>query len=176
VESLGMRVAFPAARSKELPRASFGGRPAANIGSNHSGGFMSLIMSLHIVFLIIWSAALLYLPQVFALHVHAKDAESRRQAIRMQNALYVFAMTPSAVLTVLAGGWLLFERGFGGGWLPVKLSVVLLMVFFHLYCGQIMFALRMEGPQHGSLFYRALSLGPAVLITIVVTLVVSKPF
>ncbi|OGB26107.1 MAG: hypothetical protein A3I66_13575 [Burkholderiales bacterium RIFCSPLOWO2_02_FULL_57_36] len=137
---------------------------------------MSLMLSLHIVFLIIWSATLLYFPQMLVQAADAEDDETRRRTILMQNALYAYAMTPSGVLAVLAGVWLLFERGFAGGWLPVKLSMVLLMVFFHLYCGHLMLNLRLHGPQHGLYFYRMLSLGPAVLITAVVTLVVAKPF
>jgi protoporphyrinogen IX oxidase len=137
---------------------------------------MSLILSLHIAFLIIWSATLLYFPQLFLQQAGTDDPETRREAIRMQHSLYVFAMTPSGLLTVLAGVWLLFERGFAGGWLPVKLSLVLLMVFFHLYCGNVMRELRLEGPQHRLLFYRMLSLVPALLILAVVTLVVAKPF
>jgi putative membrane protein len=137
---------------------------------------MSLMLTLHIVFLIIWSATLLYFPQMFVEQVDAEDEDTRRRAIRMQHALYVFAMTPSGVLTVLAGSWMLFERGFVGGWLPVKLLAVLLMVFFHLYFGTLMEDLRQNGPQRSLYFYRALSLAPAILITIVVTLVVAKPF
>lgn len=137
---------------------------------------MSIMLSLHIVFLIIWSATLLYFPQMFIQQVNAEDDETRRQAIRMQHALYVFAMTPSGVFTVLAGSWLLFDRGFAGGWLPVKLSLVLLMVFFHLYCGNLMLNLRRHGRQHRLLFYRILSLAPAILITAVVILVTAKPF
>jgi putative membrane protein len=137
---------------------------------------MSLMISLHIVFLIIWSAALLYFPQTFIHQVKEEDAEDPRQAIDMQHTLYVFVMTPAGLLTVLAGGWLLFERGFAGGWLPVKLSLVLLMVFFHVYCGNLMLDLKQHGPQHKLLFYRALSLAPVILITAVVTLVVAKPF
>ena len=134
------------------------------------------MLSLHIVFLIVWSATLLYFPQMFIQQVDTEDDEIRHQSIRMQHSLYVFAMTPSGLLAVLAGVWLLFERGFAGGSLPVKLSLVLLMVFFHLYCGNLMLELRREGPQHRLLFYRLLSLAPALLITAVVTLVVAKPF
>lgn len=137
---------------------------------------MSLMLSLHIAFLIVWSATLLYFPQILVQQVDAEDPEARRQAIRMQHSLYVFAMTPSGLLAVLAGVWLLFERGFAGGWMPVKLSLVLLMVFFHIYCGNLMLELRRNGTQHRLLFYRLLSLAPTLLITAVVTLVVAKPF
>lgn len=134
------------------------------------------MISLHIVFLIIWSAALLYFPQMLMQQVGAEDEETRCRTIGMQHTVYVVVMTPSGLLTVLAGGWLLFERGFAGGWLPVKLSLVLLMVLFHLYCGSLMRQLKRQGPRHGLLFYGALSLVPAFLIAAVVTLVVAKPF
>jgi putative membrane protein len=134
------------------------------------------MLSVHIVFLIIWSATLLYFPQMLVQQADAKDEETRHQTVHMLNSLYVTAMTPSGVLTVLAGAWLLFERGFAGGWLPVKLAAVLLMVFLHLYFGHLMLDMGMQGPRHGSWFYRMLSLGPAILITVVVTLVVAKPF
>lgn len=137
---------------------------------------MSFMLTLHIVFLIIWSATLLFFPQMFVEQIDAEDADTRRRAIRMQHALYVFAMTPSGILTVLAGSWMLFERGFAGGWLPVKLSLVLLMVFLHLYFGSLMEDLRQNGAQRSLYFYRSLSFAPAVLITLVVTLVVAKPF
>ena len=42
----------------------------------------------------------------------------------MQRWLYAFLMTPSALLTVGFGIWLIFERGFEGGWLQVKLALV----------------------------------------------------
>ncbi|PWF49085.1 CopD family protein [Massilia glaciei] len=137
---------------------------------------MSLMLSLHIVFVVIWSATLLYFPQLLAQHAGAGDPATRRASIHMQHGLYVFAMTPGGVLTVLAGVWLLFERGFAGGWLPVKLFAVLLMVFLHLYFGKLMRDLHQRKARPAPRFYRALSLGPAILIFVVLGLVLAKPF
>lgn len=137
---------------------------------------MSFMLSLHIVFLLLWSAALLYFPQLLTSQATAEDVGVQRRAIHMQRTLYAYVMTPSALLAVVAGTWLIFERGFGGGWLPVKLSLVLLMVFFHLYCGALMADFIRERVQRRLWFYRALPLLPALLITAVVSLVVAKPF
>jgi protoporphyrinogen IX oxidase len=137
---------------------------------------MPLMLTLHIVFLIIWSASLLYLPQLFVHHALAEDTDSQKQAIRMQGKLYAHIMTPSALLTVIAGIWLIFERGFHGGWLPVKLALVLCMVVFHTYCGKLLRELIHERVRHGVIYYRLLWPIPALLIIGVVTLVVSKPF
>ncbi len=137
---------------------------------------MPWIITLHIVFLLIWSAALLYMPRLFIKEATAETLEERQQGYVMQRALYARVMTPSALLSVVAGGYLLFQQGFSGGWLPVKLVVVMLMVFFHVYCGTLMAELRHQQVRHRLWFYRALPAIPALLITAAVTLVVAKPF
>lgn len=137
---------------------------------------MSLMLTLHIAFLLIWSGTLLYFPQLLVQQAAAPDEESRQQVLKMQHMLYAFIMTPAGLLTIVFGSWMLFERGFSGGWLPVKLSLVLLMVFFHAYCGNLMEQLKEQGTVHSLLFYRLLLLPPVVLIPAVVTLVVQKPF
>lgn len=137
---------------------------------------MPLTITLHIVFLIVWSASLLYLPRLFITHAYAPDGESRYRTIMMQRTLYAWVMTPSALLTILAGSWLLFERGFEGGWLHVKLALVMLMVFFHAWCGMLMADLRRHRIWRRPALYRALPLAPALLIGGVVGLAVAKPF
>lgn len=137
---------------------------------------MSLMLFLHIVFLLLWSAALLYFPQLLVRQASSDDVDAQRRAIHMQRTLYAYVMTPSALLAVFAGGWLIFERGFAGGWLHVKLALVVVMVLFHTWCGALMADFRHERVQRRMWFYRALPLVPAALITAVVTLVVAKPF
>lgn len=128
------------------------------------------------MFLLIWSAALLYMPRLFIQEALSDNLEEQQRGYVLQRALYARVMTPSALLTVLAGGWLLFQQGFAGGWLPVKLLLVMLMVFFHIYCGMLMAGLRHQRVRHRPWFYHALPVVPAMLITGVVTLVVAKPF
>ena len=137
---------------------------------------MPWMIALHIVFVLIWSAALVYMPRLFIKEALSESAEERQQGYVMQRALYARVMTPSALLTVLAGGYLLFRQGFMGGWLPVKLVLVMLMVFFHVYCGMLMADLRRQHVRRRPFFYRALPAIPVLLITGVVVLVVAKPF
>lgn len=138
---------------------------------------MSLMLTLHIAFLLIWSGTLLYFPQLLTQQASASDTEGREQALKMQHGLYAFVMTPSGLLTIVFGSWMLFERGFSGGWLPVKLALVLVMVFFHLYCGALMEHLKHEPEAaHSPWFYRLLLVPPVLLIPAVITLVVQKPF
>ena len=137
---------------------------------------MSLVLTLHIAFLLLWSGTLLYFPQLLAQQASTADDEGRQRSLKMQHTLYAFVMTPAGLLTILFGGCLLFERGFSGGWLPVKLTLVLIMVFFHVYCGNLMEQLKQQGPVHSTWFYRLLLLAPMLLIPAVVALVVQKPF
>ncbi|MFN3790085.1 CopD family protein [Massilia sp.] len=137
---------------------------------------MLLVLSLHIAFLLLWSGTLLYFPQLLAQQASAQDEEGRQRSLKIQHTLYAFVMTPSGLLTILFGGWLLFARGFSGGWLPVKLSLVLAMVFFHVYCGNLMEQLKEQGRVHSTWFYRMLLLAPMLLIPAILALVVQKPF
>ncbi len=137
---------------------------------------MLLVLTLHIAFLLLWSGTLLYFPYLLAQQASAHDDEDRQRSLKMQHTLYAFVMTPSGLLTILFGGWLLFARGFSGGWLPVKLTLVLAMVFFHVYCGNLMEQLKEQGAVHSTWFYRVLLLAPILLIPAILALVVQKPF
>jgi protoporphyrinogen IX oxidase len=128
------------------------------------------------VFLSLWAAMLLYLPLLLARQAAAAGDEERLRLELMQRWLYAHVMTPSALLTVGFGTWLVFERGFDGGWLHVKLALVLLMGLFHVYCGRLLGERTQPGAQHRAWFYYALLPAPALLITAVVTLVTAKPF
>jgi protoporphyrinogen IX oxidase len=134
------------------------------------------MLSVHIVFLILWSACLLYFPQLVVRQAVVGDPEAEHEAMRMQRTLYALIMTPAALLAVLAGTWLVFDRGFVGGWLHVKLALVTLMAFFHAYCGSLMNDFRHQRIRHRLWYYRMLPVAPAILIIAVVTLVVGKPF
>ena len=135
-----------------------------------------MALSLHIVFLALWSATLLCLPLLLARQAAEPGEPGRVQLEHMQRWLYAFIMTPSALLTVAFGVWLIFERGFEGGWLPVKLALVLAMGLFHVYCGHLMGDRTEARAGRRPAYYYALLLAPTLLIVAVVTLVTAKPF
>jgi putative membrane protein len=137
---------------------------------------MMLAHSLHIVFLAVWSAALMYMPLLFVRQLTAPDADTAIHVQHIERWMYAYIMTPSAVATVLFGIWLIFERGFEGGWLPVKLALVVLMGLFHVYCGHVMIELKRGNATRRAGYYRVLLAVPALLIVAIVTLVTGKPF
>lgn len=137
---------------------------------------MLLALSLHIAFLLVWSATLLYFPILLMHEAAEESADTQRKAYRLQRAVYAYIMTPSALLAVVAGIWLVFARDIGGAWLHVKLTLVLFMVFFHVYCGARMDRSRRGEPTGSATVYRLVCLVPLLLITGVIYLVSAKPF
>lgn len=116
------------------------------------------------------------MPMLFLRQAAEPDPAGRRRVMLMQRWLYAAVMTPSGLLTVIFGIWLIFERGFEGGWLPVKLALVVGMGLYHVYCGHLMMQLKCDAEMHRLAYYRALPLAPALLILGVVALVTGKPF
>lgn len=135
-----------------------------------------LMLSLHIAFLVVWAASLVYFPLLFVEHHGADDPLRRERLALLQRWIYAKVMTVSALAAVVAGTWLVFERGFTGGWLHVKLALVLGMALFHAYCGYLMVDLKHRGFRFPRLFYRALPALPAVLVLAILYLVSGKPF
>lgn len=134
-----------------------------------------LLLSVHIAFIALWAASLLYFPCLFLEQSQADDQRQERLML-LQRWIYANVMTPSALIAVVAGAWLIVERGFSGGWFPVKLALVLVMAGFHGYCGKLMMDLKRQGFGHRPLFYAVLPVVPAAAIVAVTLLVTAKPF
>lgn len=116
------------------------------------------------------------MPFLFAREVSARGREEALETQQMTRWIYAYVMTPAAVATVLFGIWLIFERGFEGGWFPVKLLFVVLMGLFHVYCGHIMIKLKRGEGITRAWYYRAITVVPTLLIVAIVVLVTGKPF
>lgn len=134
------------------------------------------VLSLHVAFLLIWTGALLYLPALFLRQESAADDEPRQRLMQMQRWLYSRLMTPAALLTTALGTWLVFERNIGGGWLHVKLALVFLMAAYHVYCGQLMVALKSKRRLHRPAYYKAMPAIPTILMLAVFWLATARPF
>ena len=140
---------------------------------------MLIVKSLHIIFMVTWFAGLFYLPRLFVYHAMASpgDRIGIERFIVMERKLYFGIMTPGAVLTIVFGLWLWLGYGISGGWLHAKLSLVVVLVAFHIYLGKLMADFRAGRNRHGHVFYCWLNEIPALpIIVAIVFLVVMKPF
>jgi putative membrane protein len=136
---------------------------------------MLWIKSLHIIFMVTWFAGLFYLPRLFVYHAMSNDPPGIERFKVMERKLYYGIMTPGAVLTILFGLWLWLGYGISGGWLHVKLALVIGLIGYHLYCGKLLVDFKHDRNRHSHVYYRWFNEIPVVLLIAVVILVVVKP-
>jgi putative membrane protein len=96
------------------------------------------IKALHIIFVITWFSGLFYIVRLF---IYSAEANSKTEPERsillqqfaiMQNRLWYIITWPSAILTLIFGGWLWYLYGSLPTWLLVKFFFVLGLFLYHL--------------------------------------------
>lgn len=140
---------------------------------------MLWVKSFHIIFMVTWFAGLFYLPRLFVYHSMATDSISIERFKIMERKLYFGIATPGAILTILFGLIILSYNPQGYMqqlWLHIKLSLVALLLLYHLYLGKLFFAFKADRNKHGHVFYRILNEIPVLFLVAIVILVVVKPF
>ena len=65
------------------------------------------IKAFHIIAVVTWFAALFYLPRLFVYHAQSEDSISRERFKIMERKLYRGIMTPSMLIAVTLGLWML---------------------------------------------------------------------
>lgn len=138
---------------------------------------MLTIKALHISFVVAWFAGLFYLPRIFvnlAMVPEGSQAEEQRLLL-MAHKLYRF-MTPLGILAVALGMWLWFAYDFAGAWLHAKTLLVVFLVFYHLYCGQLLRKFQAQQNARNHVWFRFFNEIPVLVLFAVVFLVVLKPF
>ncbi len=140
---------------------------------------MLWIKAFHIIFVVTWFAGLFYLPRLFVYHAMSDDTISNDRFKIMERKLYYGITTPSAILTVILGLWLLWEYAWaaysGAIWLILKLVLVVILIGYHFYCGQLLKAFKQDRNRHSHIFYRWFNEFPVLILITVVILVIVKP-
>ena len=134
------------------------------------------LKAFHVVFLVTWFAGLFYLPRLFVYHVSASDAISRDRFVVMERRL--FAMTTIGGVATVVFGMLLVMLApayLAQGWLHAKLTLVLLVIAYQVWCLALMRALRDGRNHHSERWFRLFNEVPALLLIGIVVLVVVKP-
>lgn len=137
---------------------------------------MLWIKSLHIIFMVTWFAGLFYLPRLFVYHAMCTDQPGNERFKVMERKLYYGIMTPGGLLTIVFGSWLWLGYGFSGGWLHAKLTLVALLIAYHIYCGKLLLDFKHDRNQHGHVYYRWFNELPVLALFGIIFLVVIKPF
>jgi putative membrane protein len=137
---------------------------------------MLWIKSFHIIFVTSWFAGLFYLPRLYVNHAMVNvDSEAAERLKLMETKLYRF-MLPLAVLALGFGLWLMIGYGITGAWMHAKLTLVLLLIAYHWYCGKLLKDFKANRNTRSHVWYRWFNEVPVIVLTLVVILVVVKPF
>ena len=140
---------------------------------------MLWVKSFHIVAVVCWFAALFYLPRLFVYHSQSSDSTSLERFKVMERKLYRGIATPSMIATIVLGFWLIsynLEGYFQGGWLHAKLTLVAILVAYHIYCGKLLKQFANDANTKSHVFYRWFNEFPVLLLISIIILVVVKPF
>jgi protoporphyrinogen IX oxidase len=140
---------------------------------------MLWIKAFHIVFVASWFAGLFYLPRLFVnlAMVPADSHAERERLLMMARKLYRFSsflMVPALGLGLWL--WLANRAAFGGGWLHVKLLLVVLAIGYHHACRSLLRKFERFENQRDERWFRFFNESAVLLFTAIVVLVVVKPF
>ncbi|GHE19858.1 CopD family protein [Halomonas urumqiensis] len=139
---------------------------------------MHWIKFLHIVALVCWCAALLYLPALLHQRARAASANPAGGVLDVRvlpRLLYIALATPAALVAIMSGSVLFLVQGLTGGWLVLKLLAVCGMVLSHAGCGWLV--MRLEEGEARKVATGALLCGglAGICMFVVVVLVLAKP-
>ncbi len=138
------------------------------------------IKSAHVIFVIFWMAGLFMLPRYLAYHSEASagSPESGTWKAREGRILRVI-LTPAMGLTWVFGLAMIAARPellSSGGWLHVKLALVLLLSGFHGFLAAQVRRFRSDTGIRNTRIWRMLNEIPSFAVIAIVVLVVVKPF
>ena len=104
------------------------------------------VQAIHIIFVVSWMAGLFYTVRLFVYHIEANEKSEtervvlQRQFVLIEHKLWYYITTPAMVLTVLAGGGMLYINPalLSANWMLVKLGFVVALLAYHFICQRIM--------------------------------------
>ena len=143
-------------------------------------GNYSLIKAFHVISMVAWMAALLYLPRLFVYHTTVKKNSDTSEMLKiMEYRLQKYIMNPAMLLTLLFGIFLLKTDeviNWGEKWIYFKLLAVFILLIIHYLLAKYRKDFFLDKNKHSAKFYKILNEAPTVLLIIIILLVYLKPF
>ena len=136
------------------------------------------IKALHIIAVISWMAALLYLPRLLVYHCSAQKGSIQSETFKiMERRLLKAIALPAMIVTWLAGLWLVYETGaWRSGWMHAKFVLVLALSAAQGMQSKWVREFAADANTRPERFYRLANEIPTVLMIGIVALAVVKPF
>jgi putative membrane protein len=137
-----------------------------------------LVKAWHIISVIAWMAALLYLPRLFVYHsLHQDQVELSKVFLLMEKRLIRIIMTPGLISTILTGLFLLHSMPdyITFYWMQLKLFLVFLLSIVHCYFIHLYKTFVAGVNTKNDKFFRIINEIPTIIMVVIVILVVLKP-
>lgn len=139
--------------------------------------YYSWFKGLHLIAVISWMAGMLYLPRLYVYHADVEIGSPTSELFKvMERRLLRYIMNPAMIITFVVGIYLISQVGMSGGWLHIKLLLVLFMTAVHMMLAVHRKQFERDENEKSSNYYRVLNEAPTVLMIIIVLLAVVKPF
>ena len=139
----------------------------------------SLIKAFHIISMVAWMSAILYLPRLFVYHTTVKrNSEASKMLKIMEYRLQKFIMNPAMLFTIIFGVFLLKTNGiinWTEKWIYFKLLGVFLLLVVHNLLGRYRKDFFLDKNKHSGRFYKILNEVPTILLIVIILLVYLKP-
>ena len=140
----------------------------------------SLIKAFHVISIVAWISAILYLPRLFVYHTTVKrNSEASKMLKIMEYRLQKFIMNPAMILTLFFGALLSKTEGiidWKSMWIYIKLLSVLCLVGIHyklfIYRKDFLY----DKNTKTKIFYRIINEIPTLLLIIIIIMVYVRPF
>lgn len=136
------------------------------------------ITALHVISVIAWMAALLYLPRLFVYHAQVEAGSEVSETFKvMERRLLKAIGTPAMIASLVFGLILLGQPGlFDQGWIHGKLLLLVGMFAMHGLYAKWRKDFEADRNTRPHTFYRWMNEVPTVLMICIVILAVVKPF
>ena len=141
--------------------------------------YLLYLKAFHIIGVVVWFSGLFYLGRLFVYH---KDTDAlpeperetlKKQYSLMEKRLYYGIAWPGLCITVTLGLAMITEWGIPN-WIQLKFALVILLVGYHLWCGNIMKNIFKKNFKWDSIHLRLFNEIPTILLISIVFVVVFK--
>jgi putative membrane protein len=149
---------------------------------NFLGNAYLWVKAAHLIFVIFWMAGLFMLPRYLVYHQETAPGSAEAQFwIEREAKLRRIILTPSMIMVWLFGLALAVNVGLlsgaaGLGWLHAKLALVVILSGYHGWAVGYSKKLTAGKPTLTGRQLRILNEVPGVLVTLIVILVIVRPF
>ena len=145
---------------------------------NELANYIPWLLAFHLIAVIAWMAAMLYLPRLFVYHADTQAGPETSERFKvMERRLLKNIMNPAMIAVWILGPLLAWLTGaYLDTWLQLKFVLVIIMSGMHGFFVRCWRDFAEDRNMRPARFYRIVNEVPAVLMVLIVILVKVQPF